>query len=356
MDVSFNRTFRTIYIEFIEDTLTTFPEYKSVVECDTNIIYPFLNNHDTAEDCSMIIEHCKTHFLPHFFHIMYQDKEMFNSEEPLEFIPNIDFRILWNDTQLTEKTRNVIWKYLQLILFELVHYTRDTSSFGSAEDLFKAIDDKQLKEKMSEVIENMKTMFNDTEDTTISSEDISQNINVDDIHSHIQSLMGGTLGSLAKEIAEETAKDMNLDDENNNEKSFEQIMKQLFQNPTKLMSLIKKIGSKIDTKIKSGDVDEQQMMNEAQDILKKMKHLGHRVPHMRQLKRMMGQMSSMDGVFKPGRDDAQRERMRKKLQNRNKQSVYSVGEKPEQSMLNEDNSKTNKKKKRRRGGKRHRRK
>jgi len=344
-DISLSQQFTKIYREFIADTLSTFPEYKETVQNNENLMV-FLDITSNTYDTSYILQHCKTQFLPHFFNIMYQNDEIFNNEG-LEFIPGIDFSVLWKDTTITDKTRQVIWKYLQLILFQLVGYTKDTSSFGEeSETLFKAIDEDTLKEKMNDVIENMKDLFSNTDETSISLEDISQNMNADELHSQIQSLMGGTLGSLAQEIAEETAREMDIDE---NTQSFEGVMKQLFKNPSKLMSLVKKIGSKLDTKMKSGEVNQEEMMTEAQDILKKMKDLGHRVPHMRQLKRMMNQMSSMDGYFKPNRSDEQKQRLKKKLEERkNKQTVYQRGEKPEQSMINDDKKERNIKRKQQR--------
>ena len=46
--------------------------------------------------------------------------------------------------------------------------------------------------------------------------------------------------------------------------------KKLFKNPGKLMNLVKSVGNKLDTKIKSGDIKESELMREASDIMEKM--------------------------------------------------------------------------------------
>ena len=81
--------------------------------------------------------------------------------------------------------------------------------------------------------------------------------------------MEGKLGCLAKEIAEETAQDLNIDVENTT--SVDDVFKQLFQNPSKLMNLVKNVGSKLDNKIKSGAIKESELLQEASDLVNKMK-------------------------------------------------------------------------------------
>ena len=63
-------------------------------------------------------------------------------------------------------------------------------------------------------------------------------------------LLGGQLGTLAKEIAEETATEMNLDLENAS--TVGDVFQKLFKNPGKLMNIVKKVGKKLDDKMKSG--------------------------------------------------------------------------------------------------------
>ena len=117
-----------------------------------------------------------------------------------------------NDKDVSDKTKDTLWKYLQLILLSVIKDVSGGDSFGDTAKLFEAIDESELKEKLKETVDKMHEMFENSE----TSED-GEKINLDnlpnpeDIHSHVTGMMDGKLGSLAREIAEETAKDLNMD-------------------------------------------------------------------------------------------------------------------------------------------------
>ena len=48
------------------------------------------------------------------------------------------------------------------------------------------------------------------------------------------------------------------------------LFKELFKNPGKLMKIVKKVGSKLDEKLKSGEIKESELLKEASDLMKKM--------------------------------------------------------------------------------------
>ena len=108
--------------------------------------------------------------------------------------------------------------------------------------------------------------------------------NAEELHEHINKMMEGKLGCLAKEIAEETANDFNIDADSAG--SVNDVFKQLFKNPTKLMDLVKNVGSKLDTKIKSGAIKESELLEEASELLNKMKSM----PGMDNLESMFSKM------------------------------------------------------------------
>lgn len=83
-------------------------------------------------------------------------------------------------------------------------------------------------------------------------------------------MMNGKLGQLAKEIAEETADSFNLDMENTGD--MKDVFQKLMKNPTKLMGLVKNVGDKLDSKMKSGEIKESELMAEATEIFNRMKN------------------------------------------------------------------------------------
>jgi hypothetical protein len=118
--------------------------------------------------------------------------------------------------------------------------------------------------------------------------------NPEELHNHINGLMGGKLGKLAMELAEETANDLNLDMENIS--NAKDVFEKLFKNPTKLMNMVKNVGSKLDEKIKSGEIKESELMEEGMDLLNKMKNM----PGMENMQKIFSQMG-MPGLGKGGK-------------------------------------------------------
>ena len=120
---------------------------------------------------------------------------------------------------------------------------------------------------------------------------------VNNMHDHIKGLMGGKLGNLAAEIAEETAQELNIDE--NDHGSVKDVFQSMMKNPTKIMGIANKIGSKLETKMKSGELDEKELMKEAADMFSKMKN----TPGMGDIEKMMRSMGGMGGRGGKGKVD-----------------------------------------------------
>ena len=99
-------------------------------------------------------------------------------------------------------------------------------------------------------------------------------------------MLDGKLGRLAQEIAEETSKDLGAElGDLSDMKSPDQAFRKLFKNPGKLLGLVKKVGGKLEDKIKSGEIKESELLQEAGDI-----YQDEDMPGMGNLKTMLGQM------------------------------------------------------------------
>ena len=109
----------------------------------------------------------------------------------------------------------------------------------------------------------------------------------EDMQSHLKEMLNGKIGRLAQDIAAETAEDMPFTDEQNIGDAFEKMIK----NPGKLLNLVKKIGNKIDEKIKKGDIKESELMMEATDLMNKMKDM----PGMGNMNEMLNKMAGNMG-------------------------------------------------------------
>jgi hypothetical protein len=321
--------FKNLMNDFMGDILTSFPEYATTIEP-----YSELNNDTTIK---YLFEHCKKVYPIRFFDILYNNEEMFLDDEMnTEFLPNINFSKIWKE-KLSDKTRNIIWKYLQLILFCVIQNVKDASHFGNSEKLFEAIDEDEFKKKIEESMEDIGKFFE--ENDTMFKEtkgDISDNANnipmpdSDKLHEHINGLLKGKLGRLASEIAEETASEMQVDLCGNDD--VNDVFSKLFKNPSKLMKMVKSIGTKIDHKIKSGEIDESELMKEAGDLMQQMKNM----PGMKNMDKIFKSMNMNMGGGKMNfgamqqklnanmKKYNQKDRMLKKLQQRKKHKQNNV--------------------------------
>ena len=311
--------------DFVTDILTTFPEYQGTLH--EGLIDILQDKNDTA-NVREVFDYVKAVYPERFFDLLYQNEDIYTDDKiNTKFLPNIEFADLWKQ-DISEKTKLIIWKYLQLILFSAVNNESDGKSFGDTAKLFEAINEDELKNKLEETMEQMANIFDMSGNSPFAT-DIS-NINPNDLpdpeelHSHINGMLQGNLGKLAAEITEETMKELNTDVSGAD--SVGDIFQNLFKNPGKLMSMIKKVGSKLDTKLKSGELKESEIMQEAMDLMDKME----KMPGMANMKNMLNQMGmpgmgknskvnmgAMRGKLNQNMKGAkQRERMLRKLEQR----------------------------------------
>jgi hypothetical protein len=188
---------------------------------------------------------------------------------------------------LSQTTRDTIWKYLQLITFSIVGSLNNKESFGDSEKLFEAINQDEFKNKLEETLTQMQGLFDMSGNNGKNTEtnfNMGDMPKADDIQDHITGMLDGKLGKLAKEIAEETAENLNIDMENVTD--MKDVFQKLIKNPTKLMGLVKTVGDKLDTRIKSGEIKESELIAEASELMNKMKDM----PGMGNIQTMLNKM------------------------------------------------------------------
>jgi hypothetical protein len=402
--------FKTVMLDFLRDIDCSFPEYRETLSRYLGYSHEMKPMPD--ELYIELYSYCKMIYPARFFDILYKNEELFKADKggdpetvgksTVMFLPNVDFREIWLTEDITENTKEIIWKYLQLILFSIVNNLSDMGSFGDTAKLFEAIDEGELKSKLEEVIGSMSSFFDggagaggaggegisgeassnapnfedsfkkasefmnsfmpnagmesgtgESASASSTHQQTSQGPPVPDanaIHEHLSSILNGKIGKLAKEIAEETAADLDLNMEN--ETSMKGVFQQLLKNPTKLSGIIKSVGNKLDTKLKSGELKESEIMLEASELMNKMKNM----PGMNNIASMLSKMGmnmpggggggggkvnfgAMQAQLQKNMKQAQmRERLMKKVQEKNSSagtnpttSVFRTGEKCEKT-------------------------
>ena len=218
--------------EFIDDLSLTFPEHKELMNKYRSLTvdeFTDLNGKIYAEN---------------FFDILYKNEKIFNDEVNSYYLPEIKFSILWN-TDITDATKDNIWKYLQLILFTIISKTNDNKSFLNNIENFDDLNFEELSTQIEETIKNM------------SGDNVP---NAEKVNDAMKGMLDGKLGDLAKEIVDDAGTNIETEEDLNG----------LLKDPSKLMSLVKNVGDKLDSKIKNGDINENELMSEATNLLGKM--------------------------------------------------------------------------------------
>jgi len=322
--------FFKIINDFTQDITITFPEYSPIINkwWVSNADTTGLTDEEIYQKCAARLEeketktkkvflHCLRVIPERFFDILYQNEKMFEegSDINTEFLPGIVFKYLWT-CDISQTTRATIWKYLQLLLFSIINSVKSSDDFGDTAKLFEAINENELKSKLEETLNHVQDMFNFSgQSDENENENNSQQTQgegegegdgagagagtpemptAENIQDHIQKMMQGKLGKFAMELAEETADELNLDMDN--QASANDVFQKLFKNPGKLMSIVKNLGSKLDEKIKSGELKESELISESMEMLNNMKNM----PGMNNMHEILSKMG-MPGMAKGGK-------------------------------------------------------
>ena len=273
MDSTAPVNFRTVVADFIQDLSTTFPEY--------SYLWLKWGKPDIPDkELQHLYEYCLTVYPERFFDIVNQNADIFDTtnETNTVFLPNVDFKLLFHCKGISDNTVTALWKYLQLMLFTIVGNMKNKADFGDTMNMFDGIDQEELHEKLAETMKNMSEFFaNMTGGSNAEQTDASDNPlpmpDLDNLQDHLKELFGGKIGKLAKEMAEDISDDFKdiLGGNTENLKTTEDVMKELMKDPAKIMNLMKKVGGKLDEKMKNGDISKEEIMKEAQDLMQKMK-------------------------------------------------------------------------------------
>lgn len=270
--------FVTVINDFTNDLTTSFPEYSDKWNNLTGDMDELSRNE--------LYKYCLKVYPERFFDILYQNADIFSDTQNVNvyFLPNVDFKIIYNSEGVTESIRKTIWKYLQLILFTVIGSIKDKNTFGDSMNMFEGIDEKDLHEKLGETMEGLtdffKNMSKNEQSENESSGEQEQSMpfnmngmpNMENMQEHLHTLFNGKIGSLAKEMAEEISSEFTeLLGDNAENASPQDVMKKLMKNPTKIMGLMKTVTGKLDAKMKSGEISREEIMKEAGDLLGKMK-------------------------------------------------------------------------------------
>jgi hypothetical protein len=302
----FTEEFRSSITDFAKDLVTTFPEY-------TNFLEKWTQAETTDEEFQKLFEYCLKVYPERFFDILNQDVSLFSEESTLNvsFFPGLSFKTIYNCEGVSDKTRETIWKYLQVILLILVKSMQDKMNFGEAMDIFNKIDVSELQGQLENAMSNISKFFEDfeseeTQEAASNAEEASEsnepnntsqeqprkrNIpNMDDIRDNLQFLFNGKIGKLAKELADDMGNDLaaSFGEGLDNVNSTADVLSALMKNPEKMGNVVKTVKDKLANKMESGDITKDELVKEASEMMTKMQGLGEN----------LGGMGGMGDLFK----------------------------------------------------------
>ena len=346
VDTKVPSNFRVLVSYFTRDLSVAFPEYSHMWD-------KWGHEDATDDELETLFRFCSKVYPARFFDILYQNEDIFveGSDQDVYFFPNMSFRLIFNSDGLSENSKKIIWKYLQLMLFTIVGSIDDKNEFGDTANLFAGIDENELQTKLNETMKNLTGFFENIPDPTESSTNEGEkqesstnegenqeskqdggdpftnmfknmpNIagmpDISNLQDTLKTLFEGKIGALAKEMAEDIAEDFKdvLGNDIDNVTNPQDVIKQLMKNPAKISKLIKTVSSKLDTKMKDGSISKDEIMKEAGDMMSQMKQMGG----MDNMKEMFETMSKSMGLGKSAKFDKNKmNQMLKREENRNK--------------------------------------
>jgi hypothetical protein len=301
--------------DFLKDLNLTFPEYSAMWTSQPSM--------------GQLFQHFKTIFPPLFFDILYQNEDIFADGNPANthFLPNVDFRTLMNDPTVSANTRQSIWKYLQLIMFSIMGSLGSAEQFGEMGGLFSGLSEGDLQSKLAESIEGIRSFFENQRARPSAGAGASAGDEAEDqmppipdptnLMEIIKGLLKGKLGQLAQELTEELKGDLGAlfseaEMREMGDLNPTQLIQQLMKNPQKMMDLVNKIYDKFQAKMDSGEINKEDMMKEAKDVIDGMGGI-----HSPQFQEMFQGMAQKMGLGKDVRIDENRyKQMEEKVKTR----------------------------------------
>jgi len=341
--VSVPENFSTILTDFTNDLSLVYPEF--------SFLWSKWNRCQDTNEIRNVYEYCISIFPERFFDIIYKNADIFDVEKStnmnVSFLPGVNFRLLYHADGVSDKTREAIWRYLQLVLMTVLGSVNKSADFGKTANLFEAMDENELQEKLTATMQEigdfftnfadkenaegtenecgeggkgaegastnefkktMESMFEgcfqaEPDNNEEDEEDESRRggfdpkkmfgsmPNPETIHNHLKGLLDGKLGKMAKEFTEEFTGELEGMFEGGAEsdgKTSKDIMMEIIKNPQKMVAIFKKLAQKLQDKMKNGEISEEDLMKEMTELMEKMKSLGNE----KEFKDMMKSLTS----------------------------------------------------------------
>ena len=247
---------------FINELIVVFPEYKESLTKNYNDV---LENNKSNTD--IYVKEYMTISKNINSKIATKDDTLFKGTEELIILREIDFRNFWAK-DIYDNTRENIWKYLQTL------YVIGRKVVGDDNEIDNLIKDftegnsnmmndlKNDTEEMMNMLKNMSTLEQDPNE--------EQNTNDNDLSNLFD---GGIISNIAKELTSELDLDkIDMGNPSNMNEAFSNLMGGGNGGQNNFFNLVTKVGEKIQNKVQSGQINQGDLMQEAQKMMGSLKN------------------------------------------------------------------------------------
>lgn len=281
---------------FLNELNVVFPEYKETISKNySDILRNSNSNSDIyVKEYMSIAKNISTG-------LSTKDSSIFKGTEELILLRELDFRNLWSK-DINDKTRENIWKYLQTLYVIGEKIVGDDNEIDNLiKDFTKGKDNtmndlKNDTENMMNMLKNMSTLEQDP--------DGEENENSQGDLGNL--FEGGIISDIAKELTNELNLDnLDIGNPSNMNEAFSNLMGGgNGGGQGNFFNLVTKVGEKIQNKVQSGQINQGDLMQEAQKMMGGLKNP-------QQMANLMKNKHQQQG-------GATRDRLRRKLEERQK--------------------------------------
>jgi len=255
------------YLEkFNQTTLEFIGDLKSVYPTMENSLNSFLEIYTCQNGNRAYMNYFLENVSPNVDLIVSKNIELFDKKDILDGI-NIKFIFVESES---EPNREVVWKYVEALYLYAQAYLKLYKENGIEDEMKKYMETMGFnQENFNKILENLQKQAENTSNETNTSSG-EKPVVPPEMEKIADSLFGGMIGNLAKEIASEiNPSELQIDPNNP-----EALLQNLFSSDKgNLMSLVQNISGKLQTKLDNGQLNQQELFNEANSIMSNLQNM-----------------------------------------------------------------------------------
>jgi hypothetical protein len=286
--------FSNIMHDFVADIKRTFPETHNTIKkwwkdksdfvhIENDVLREKAFNTARTISIKMLFNFCQKKYSSRFTDLLYQSSSLFDIEtnKDTEFLPNIHFNELFQ-MDISDNTKETIWKYLQLVLFSVIGANNSNSDiFGDTSGMLDSLKNGEFKDKFDETLTQIHEMFGKGFDALNPDEkknnksddkqfDPSTLPSADELNDNMAKILNSKLGKLATRMAEKAARNLGLDTSNMDPAVQEENLKKMMSDPSAMMSLMKDAKKTLDEAVASGEINQSELIAEATNMMEQL--------------------------------------------------------------------------------------